>query len=99
MREQSTADRLRATLAEADHHKSMVDAVSRVQRAMRLGAPVAVRRGRLGWLRWTNEPTGHYEFEELGGDLNQAVYEALSEVRGAHQRRADEIERSFDAHA
>ena len=90
--EQTKAERMRALLAEADRHKRVADAAESIQCKMRLGAPVAVRRGALGWLRWTNDPKGHYEFEKLGGDESRAVYEALDEVRRANLRRAREIE-------
>ena len=90
--EQTKAERMRALLAEADRHKRVADAAESIRLKMRLGAPAAVRRGALGWLRWTNDPKGHYEFEELGGELNSAVYEALGQVQQANLRRSREIE-------
>lgn len=93
--ERSKADQMRDLLAQVDDHQRMARAAESIRVKMRCLAPVAVRRGVLGWLRWTNEPKGHYEFEELDGALNAAVYEALGDVRQEHLRRAREVEESI----
>lgn len=94
----ATLDQTRDILERIDRYNRVAEAAETVRRHIRLHAPVAVRKGRLGWLRWFNRPNakGAYEFQELTGPETIAVYEALSIVLARNREEAKLLQKVLE---